>query len=130
VLTVTPGGASVVVLPVDVDVVFDGLAGSVVESVGGAASLVVSVDVVVGFVSGFVSGLASDSGAVEFGADPEVFDCEDSEDDSDDGVSAVARHAPLTKATPIPSATANSPTRPTYAAAFMGTCYTPGPEWL
>jgi hypothetical protein len=129
VLTVTPGGASVVVLPVDVDVVSDGVAGSVGESVGGAASLVVSVDVVAGFVSGF----ASDSGAVEFDADPEVFDCEDcedSEDDSDDGVSAKARPAPLTMATPIPSATANSPTRPTYPAAFMGTCYTPGPEWL
>jgi hypothetical protein len=112
VLTTTPGGAADVVPPVDVDAVSDGSAASVAESGSGAASFTVPVGVVpVGVVP---VGAGSDSGAVEF--DPAGPDS-DSEDASDDGVSATAGAAPLTMATPIPSATANAPTRPTYAAA-------------
>jgi hypothetical protein len=93
----------VVVDPVDVDTVLDVLV-SVVEIDCGAVLSVVAV------------GDVPDSEAVELeGAEPDS----DSEDASDGGVSATARPAPLTIATPIPSATANAPTRPTYAAALI-----------
>jgi hypothetical protein len=91
----------VVVDPVDVDTVLGGSA-LVVESDCGTVSFTGTVDVEPG------------TGAVELGATEPV---PVSEVVSDDGVSATARPAPLTTATPIPRATAKAPTRPTYAAA-------------
>ena len=104
VLTTTPGGACVVVDPVDVDTVVEPEGGSVVAdvvSVAGSAE--------------------SDAGVLVDGSD-----CVD--DESEDDVPVVSAHAtpypcPVTTATPTPSATANPPTRPTYAAAFMHIAY-------
>jgi hypothetical protein len=95
VLTTTPGGAWVVVDPVDVDDV-----GSVdVGSVGSVA---------VGFSAGSAEADAS--------VDVDVSVDDDSVDDgSEDGVSAHAtgNPYPVTTATATPRATANPPTRPT-----------------
>lgn len=95
VLTTTPGGAWVVVDPVDVDDV-----GSVDDGCVGS--------VAVGFSAG--------SAEADVSVDVDVSVDDDSVDDgSEDGVSAHAtgNPYPVTTATPTPRATANPPTRPT-----------------
>jgi len=97
VLTTTPGGACVVVDPVDVDVT--------------------SVPVVVCSVV-----VAAVSLAASVESEPVVDESVDGA--SDDEVPGVSAHAtpdpyPVTTAAPTPRATAKPPTRPTYAAAFM-----------
>src|SRR5215213_3734572 len=111
VLTTTPGGACVVVDPVDVDTVVEPDVGSVVADV-------VSVE----------GSADSDAGVLVDDSDEGVCDEEDCEDESVVDVSGVSAHAipypcPVTTATPTPRATAKPPTRPTYAAAFMHIAY-------
>ncbi|HKP43950.1 hypothetical protein [Mycobacterium sp.] len=112
VLTTTPGGACVVVDPVDVDTVVEPDGGSVVVD---AVSLADFAD--------------SDTGVLVDDSADGVCD----EDESADDVSGVSAHAipypcPVTTATPTPSATAKPPTRPTYAAALMHIAYAQAPE--
>ncbi|HJT95783.1 MAG TPA: hypothetical protein VJ777_28220, partial [Mycobacterium sp.] len=98
VLTTTPGGAADVVDPVDVDVVLAGESPAAGSVAGGAW-------------------FAADS--VGSGADVPSGSEADSDDGSDEGVSAHATPGdPVITAAPTPRATANPPTRPTYAAAF------------
>ena len=119
-LTTTPGGAEVVVDPVDADEVdVDGL--DVVEL--DVAGVDVGPDV------GSAGGVDAPEDSVEPSAcgllaDSDDEDDEDEEDEGDDGESApgVSAHAtlgPVRRTAPTPSATARDPTRPTYAAAFI-----------
>jgi hypothetical protein len=112
VLTTTPGGAEVIVDPVDVDGVgVDGL--DVVEL--DAAGLDVGPDV------GSAGGVDAPEDSVELSACELLADSDDEGDDGESapGVSAHATLGPVRRTAPTPSATANDPTRPTYAAAFI-----------
>jgi hypothetical protein len=112
VLTTTPGGAEVVVDPVEVDGVDVGELDPVGPDVAG---------VDVGPDAGSAGGVEAPEGSAELCACVPLVD---SDDEGDDGESAprVSAHAtlgPVRRTTPTPSATANDPTRPTYAAAFI-----------
>jgi hypothetical protein len=116
VLTTTPGGAEVIVDPVDVDGVdVDGL--DVVEL--DAAGLDVGPDV------GSAGGVDAPEDSAELSGCVPLPDSDGEEDDEGDdgesapGVSAHATLGPVRRTAPTPSATANDPTRPTYAAAFI-----------
>jgi hypothetical protein len=103
VLTTTPGGAAEVVEPVDVDAVL--VVGSGVCSVpevGVSESWWLAV-----------------CGSVGDGADPASEDpAVDESEEAEESGSAHAMPVPVNNAAPTPSATANPPTRPTFAAAF------------
>jgi hypothetical protein len=109
VLTTTPGGAEVIVDPVDVDGVdVDGLDVAGVD-VGPDVGSAGGVDAPVG--SAGLSGC-------ELPAESEDDD-EGDDGESAPGVSAHATLGPVRRTAPTPSATARDPTRPTYAAAFI-----------
>jgi hypothetical protein len=112
VLTTTPGGAEVIVDPVDVD------------GVGVAELDAAGVDVGPDVGTGGVVDAPEDSdelSACELPAESEDEDEDDAGDDGESapGVSAHATLGPVRRTAPTPSATARDPTRPTYAAAFI-----------
>jgi hypothetical protein len=115
VLTTTPGGAEVTVDPVEADGVdVDGLDVVELDAAG----------VDVGPVVGSAGGVDAPEDSVELSACVPLPASDDEEDEGDDGESApgVSAHAtlgPVRRTAPTPSATANDPTRPTYAAAFI-----------
>jgi hypothetical protein len=119
VLTTTPGGAEVVVDPVDVD----GVGADVVAlDVDGPA--VDGVDVAPDV--GSAAEVDAPEGSAEFSAcvppadaDDEVDDVDEGDDGESPGVSAHATRGPVRRTAPTPSATAKDPTRPTYVAAFI-----------
>jgi hypothetical protein len=113
VLTTTPGGAEVIVDPVDVDKVDElDVAGLDVAGAG------------VGPDVGSAGGVDAPEGSAELSGCVPLVDSDDDEDEGDDGESApgISAHAtlgPVRRTAPTPSATASDPTRPTYAAAFI-----------
>jgi hypothetical protein len=115
VLTTTPGGAEVVVDPVDEDgVEGDGLDAVELDAVG----------VDVGPDVGSAGGVDTPEGSSDFPACGVLGPSDDEDEEGDDGDSApgVSAHAtlgPVSRTAPTPSATARDPTRPTSAAAFI-----------
>jgi hypothetical protein len=111
VLTTTPGGAAVVVDPVDVDAVD-------VDPVEVDPVEVDAVDV------GSAGGVDASDDSAELSVCGLVADSDDDCGEGDDGesaagVSAHASRGPVRSTAPTPSATARDPTRPTYAAAII-----------